>query len=280
MAGSPRTARWSWTSPGAARIVTGSSFHFRYTGATISSTADSPIPATRRTRRRPTTPPPCSWSTGKTRLSKISFISEGTPGRTTISVSPRCAQKPGAVPLGFSRTRAPTMKSACLALHSGIAIPRRSKRWRILSTNSSSRRKSAGSHAATAATVTSSAVGPRPPVVTIRRAARDAFSSSSPTSTGSSPTIDFRTTGIPISSRRAESQSEFVSWRSGPSISLPIATIAADSGRRGLKDASTLSGGLLGLLRELCPLLDEAVELSREGPSCAGRARARRRAPA
>ena len=60
----------------------------------------------------------------------------------------------------------------------------------------------------------------------MERAARAAWSSSSRMSAGSSPTIDLRTTGMPISSSRAESQREFVSWRSGPSISLPIATIA------------------------------------------------------
>ena len=95
----------------------------------------------------------------------ISFISDGTPGRMTISVPPRRPQKPGAVPRGFSSTRAPTMKSACFALHAGISKPRRAKRWRIFSRNSALRTSGAPSHSATAATVTSSAVGPRPPVV-------------------------------------------------------------------------------------------------------------------
>ena len=126
------------------------------------------------------------------------------------------------------------MKSACFSLQAGIAIPRRSKRRRILARNSSLRSSSAGSHAATAATVTSSAVGPRPPVVKTRaRGARSVRRAPRPISAGSSPTIDLRTTGMPISSSRAESQSELVSWRSGPSISLPIAMIAAD-GRVGL----------------------------------------------
>ena len=97
--------------------------------------------------------------------SMISFISEGTPGRMTISLPSRSAQKPGAVPRGFSRTRAPTMKSACFALQAGIAKPRRAKRWRIFSRNASLRSSRAPSQRATAATVTSSAVGPSPPVV-------------------------------------------------------------------------------------------------------------------
>ena len=78
----------------------------------ISSTADSPIPAIRSTRRRPTVPPALSESCGRTRFPKISFISDGTPGRMMISVSPRFAQNPGAVPLGFTTIRAPAPRGA------------------------------------------------------------------------------------------------------------------------------------------------------------------------
>jgi hypothetical protein len=95
----------------------------------------------------------------------ISFISDGTPGRMTISTPPRSAQKPGAVPRGFSSTRAPTMKSACFSLHAGIGKPRRANRSRIRARKGSLRSSRAPSHEATAATVTSSAVGPSPPVV-------------------------------------------------------------------------------------------------------------------
>ncbi len=61
----------------------------------------------------------------------------------------------------------------------------------------------------------------------IRSAARAAASSSAPICATSSPTIDLRTTGIPTSSSRAVIQRELVSVRSGESISLPIATMAA-----------------------------------------------------
>ena len=71
------------------------------------------MPAIRRMRRRDTAPPERAASSGRTVFSMISRISDGTPGSTTICRSPFEAQKPGAVPRGFSSTRAPTMKSAC-----------------------------------------------------------------------------------------------------------------------------------------------------------------------
>ena len=69
----------------------------------------------------------------------ISCISDGTPGRITYSLPPRAIQEPGAVPRGFSSTRAPTMKSACFSLTAGIRMPRRAKRSRIQATYSSLR---------------------------------------------------------------------------------------------------------------------------------------------
>jgi hypothetical protein len=66
---------------------------------------------------------------------------------------------PGAVPLGFGRTVAPSRTSACLALFGDIFQPRAAKRCSIRSRISSSRRKQTPRAWATASRVRSSSVG-------------------------------------------------------------------------------------------------------------------------
>lgn len=68
-------------------------------------------------------------SRGITDLSTIGFNSEGGPGRR-INMGRRSEAgitSPGAVPLGFSSTAAPSGTMACLKLHSAMEMPLRLK---------------------------------------------------------------------------------------------------------------------------------------------------------
>ena len=186
------------------------------------------------------------------------------------------AQKPGAVPLGFSSTRAPTMKSACFSLQAGIGTraartaPASGRgRARCARGAPPSRSHRADGHVVSRRSEPAGREDVAGPIA--------AKSSSATTREGSSPTMDLRTTGMPTSSRRAESQREFVSWRSGPSISEPMATIAAAApaaGPRSLRAFTTADRGGVGLFGEPGPLLDQGVQLSLFWPTSASKARA------
>ncbi len=109
-----------------------------------------------------------------TAVRHIGWSSRGGPGSTTTVGFPGTTT-PGAVPTG-SITYAPSGTSACLRLAARTAsksqwLKRAISGFRIaaiLSSSSSSRTSSRPVKRATISTVMSSAVGPRPPLVTIR----------------------------------------------------------------------------------------------------------------
>ncbi len=143
--------------------------------------SDSGIPNSRRIR--------CSYAPARARTVRsagvssaaahIGWSSRGGPGSTSTAgrsaPSGGGTTRPGAVPTG-SRTVAPRGTSACLRLPARIAASsrlrqrprRRSRIARIRPSSASSSTSGRPANSATTSAVRSSAVGPRPPLVTIR----------------------------------------------------------------------------------------------------------------
>jgi hypothetical protein len=97
--------------------------------------------------------------------------------------------KPGAVPIGFGRTSAPSGKSACFALFSAISRLKRLKNARICSSDSASRTSLRPNARAAISVVRSSRVGPSPPETSTTRARAAASRSTSSIARGSSGTL-------------------------------------------------------------------------------------------
>ena len=79
------------------------------------------------------------------------------------SARPCSSRKPGAVPIGFGSTSAPSGNHACCALFSVISRPTLRKKARIVSSTAGSSRCARPKACASTAEVRSSRVGPRPP---------------------------------------------------------------------------------------------------------------------
>src|SRR5438552_2915348 len=198
-------------------------------GAIFSSTADSPMPATRSTRRAKRRSPANFSRRDCTRFSNIGFISRGGPGNSAIA-QPSCSRyRPGAVPFGLGKTSAPSITIACREFLSGIVTPKLWNRARIsLSTFSSSSNLRPKARATTLR-VMSSSVGPSPPVVMTTRERFTASLISSSRRASSSPTIVLSFTSMPTRFSLSVSQRLLVSVRSGASSSEPMAMISAAS---------------------------------------------------
>ena len=102
------------------------------------------------------------------RIRREPSVRDGGPGSRTMMCSrpSNCplSHWPGAVPLGFGRTVAPSSTSACFVLLGDIFHPRSAKRCSRRARISGSRRRVTPSASATASRVRSSSVGPRPPM--------------------------------------------------------------------------------------------------------------------
>ena len=138
-----------------------------------------------------------SWTAGIcTAVFHIGCSSRGGPGSTTTVGLPGTTT-PGAVPTG-SITTAPTGTMACLRLAARTAskspVPMRAisffKISAILFSSSASSTSSRPQNRATVATVMSSAVGPSPPLVTIRSTPSSAMKRSCGFDVGGAVTAD------------------------------------------------------------------------------------------
>ena len=173
------------------------------------------------------TPDALGASTSSRTDSSIALSSRGGPGSSSTACCPASSQRPGAVPLALSMTRAPAGTIACRRLMAGISMRRDSNRALILAVIRSSSDSGRSSTPATTSRVRSSSVGPSPPQQTTRSALLSANRSAEAISSRSSPTWLLQTTSIPRRLSCSVMNSEFVSRREGVSSSLPTAMIAA-----------------------------------------------------
>ncbi len=135
--------------------------------------------------------------------------------------------RPGAVPRAFGSTSASRGTSACRSLFGVIVMPMLRNFERMSSRIASSSTSGRPSTRAKTFRVMSSSVGPSPPVA-MTTSERFVASRTAPSSRiSSSPTIVFSFTSMPMALSCSVSQSEFVSTRSGVSISEPMAMISA-----------------------------------------------------
>ena len=146
-------------------------------------------------------------SRGLHSASYIGSSSLGGPGsRTTIlrcrptTVSMYC---PGALPLAFGITSAPSITSAWRALFSGIDMRRAANRLYIAVRISASLRSPTPSAAAAASRVRSSSVGPSPPEKITMSARAIAIRAAPVRSSRLSPTMVLNATETPSSFSRA-----------------------------------------------------------------------------
>ena len=114
-------------------------------------------------RARPGPPPRRAAMRGSTCSRSMRSSSRGTPGMQKKSARPCSSRKPGAVPIGFGSTSAPSGNHACCALFSDISRPTLRKNARIVSSTAGSSRCARPKACASTAEVRSSRVGPRPP---------------------------------------------------------------------------------------------------------------------
>ena len=168
------------------------------------------------------------------RVCHIGCSSRGGPGRTTTVGLPGTTT-PGAVPTG-SMTCAPAGTMACLRLAArteskSTSVNRARSRLRIAAIFSSSCSSSTSSrpqNCATTSTVMSSAVGPRPPLVTIRSTPSSARKRScAAMSPGRSPQIVMCASSTPSSSSRSAIHGPLRSWTRPVSTSVPVTTMPA-----------------------------------------------------
>src|SRR5215212_932471 len=166
--------------------------------------------------------------------SHISWSSRGGPG-STMTVGPEVGTtSPGAVPTG-SIVVAPSGIIACFRFAartaSGSKRRRRAKPARmsaIFRSIDSSRTRGRPANRATTSAVRSSAVGPRPPLVTTRSTPVEARKRSAASRLSArSPTTTISETSTPSSPRRSEIQGPFRSETRPVSTSVPVTTIAA-----------------------------------------------------
>ena len=169
----------------------------------------------------------------------IGCSSRGGPGRTITTrsgPSPNGTTSPGAVPTGSSAS-APSGTIACLRLaaitasSSNLKLRFLAKRRRIVAIFASISWSSFSGRPAkrpTISPVRSSAVGPRPPLVTIRSipSASRNFSASS-RSSGRSATTMMWATSIPSSASRSLTQGPLTSVMRAVITSVPVTTIPA-----------------------------------------------------
>ncbi len=116
---------------------------------------------------------------GRTDCSNMGRISPGTPGMAASHAPPTRQANPAAVPRGLGKTTEPSGKRAWVrwaGLGSRPKLRSRSSTWRRAAGSSTSRAPAAR---ATAPRVRSSAVGPRPPLMTISSLSAPARTSSS-----------------------------------------------------------------------------------------------------
>ena len=114
------------------------------------------------------------------------------------------------------------------AAEGGIAAIRRLRMLAILFSTSSSSTSSRPQNRATTSTVMSSAVGPRPPLVTIRSTPWSAMKRSCASmSAGRSPQIVMCASSTPSSSSRSAIQGPFLSWTRPVRTSVPVTTMPA-----------------------------------------------------
>src|ERR1700761_5226975 len=176
-----------------------------------------------------------SWTAGVcTAVFHIGCSSRGGPGSTTTVGLPG-TMTPGAVPTG-SITTAPTGTMACLRLAARTAskspAPRRAinffKIAAILASISLSSTSSRSQNRATVATVMSSAVGPRPPLVTIRSTPSPARKRSCASiSAARSPQMVMCASSTPSSSSRSASHGPLRSATRPVNTSVPVTTMPA-----------------------------------------------------
>ena len=169
-----------------------------------------------------------------TAVRHIGWSSRGGPGSTTMAGFPGTTT-PGAVPTG-SITYAPSGISACLRFAAFTAsksqwLKRAISGFRIAAILSSSPSSSTSSRSvkrATISTVMSSAVGPRPPLVTIRSTSCSARKRSCASmSCGRSPQIVMCASSTPSSSSLSDSQGPFRSRTRPVRTSVPVTTMPA-----------------------------------------------------
>src|SRR6185436_5932562 len=202
----------------------------------VSASPDSGSPNIRTISCRYSVRPAIASFTGwlATAVRHIGWSSRGGPGSTTTVGDPGTTT-PGAVPTG-SITYAPSGISACLRL---AALTASKSQWlkraisgfriaAILSSSSSSSTSSRSVKRATISTVMSSAVGPRPPLVTIRSTSCSARNRSCASmSCGRSAQIVMCASSTPSSSSLSDSHGPFRSRTRPVRTSVPVTTMPA-----------------------------------------------------
>ncbi len=176
-----------------------------------------------------------AWTSGVcTAVFHIGWSSRGGPGSTSTAGLPGTIT-PGAVPTG-SNTTAPTGTMACFRFAARTAskspVPMRAisffKISAILFSSSSSRANSRLQNCATMATVMSSAVGPSPPLVTIKSTPSLAMKRKAASmSAARSPQMVMWASSTPSSRSRSAIQGPFRSATRPVRTSVPVTTMPA-----------------------------------------------------
>src|SRR5829696_3182141 len=207
----------------------------------VSAISDSGMPNRRSIRRSYRV-----WSTIAVRNDSVAtasyhtgWSSRGGPGRTTTVGPGRPSvggtTRPGAVPAG-PRTVAPSGTVACLRVEASIAAWSRLRQRRSIGSTIAAIRRSSSSSSTgsrpwkrpTTSAVRSSAVGPRPPVVTIRSTPCSTMKRSCASrSAGRSPQIVVCARSTPSSTSRSASQGPLRSRTRPASTSVPVTTMPA-----------------------------------------------------
>jgi hypothetical protein len=235
------------SSPSRRQVVISRPVSSSATRRSVAASSDSRVPHSRSVSWDSSVAPA---STARTRsdataAGHIPCSSEGGPGRTTTGGPDRPSAtgttSPGAVPTGSS-TVAPAGTRACLATPAAVAAgsarhPRRAISAATIPPMRSSR---AGSTAdgrpwasPTTCAVRSSAVGPRPPVVTTRSAPPPARKASADRrSSGRSPTVTTAATSTPRVRSCSASHGPFRSGTRPVRTSVPVTTMPARTATR------------------------------------------------
>ena len=206
----------------------------------VSAISDSGIPNRRSIAWRYSVAPPSAarMACEATAAPHIGCSSRGGPGSTTMvgpPSSPGGTTRPGAVPTGSS-TVAPAGIVACLRLPARMASRSRfgqrlisgARIWAMRSCSASSSTISRPWKRPTTSAVRSSAVGPRPPLVSTRSMPEsDMNRSAASMSPGRSPTITVSARSTPRSRRRSASHGPLRSLTRPVSTSVPVTTMPA-----------------------------------------------------
>ena len=227
-----------WSSPRRRQVVISSGLRSAFSPISrrLWASSDSGMPKRRIEKKAKAPVSPSRSRTGSESSAgpHSAFSSRGGPGSTITTCSPAGTTRPGAVPAGSSAME-PSGTIACLRLAScsgpGSNFIRAAKRSTIAAiffSIPSSRTISRPANRPTTSAVRSSAVGPRPPVVTTSRtpwSRRNASAASM--SSGRSPTTWMCATSTPILASCSETQGPLRSVIVALSTSVPVTTMPA-----------------------------------------------------